>query len=183
MKVLIASADRAVSEFMQSSLAALSQFDSEVVGLDALLDRRAALDPQNFDLLVLDAGDGSLLESSAAQDMRRKFSQLPLIIVSDPLTDQLTALEDEERRDAADAEAGRDLRVLVDVELGHLGLALVLVGELIDERSDLLARTTPRRREVDEDGDVGLEDQLVEVDVGRGEGVLACHLGLLPLSR
>ncbi len=88
MKVLIASADRAASDFMQSSLSALSQFDSEVVPHEALLDRRAALDPQNYDLLVLDAGDGALLESGVAQEMRRKFSQLPLIIVSDPLTDQ-----------------------------------------------------------------------------------------------
>ena len=88
IKVLIASGDQAASEFMQSSLAALSQYDCEVVGHDALLNKRAAIDPEKFDLLVLDAGDGELLESSTAHDMRRKFSGLPLIVVSDPLSDQ-----------------------------------------------------------------------------------------------
>ena len=88
IKVLIASADQAASEFMQNSLAALSQYDSQVVGHDDLLGKRTDVDAENFDLLVLDAGDGTLLESSVVQEMRRKFADLPLIIVSEPLTDQ-----------------------------------------------------------------------------------------------
>ncbi len=86
--MLIASTDQAASEFMQSSLSALSQYDSDVKGHDALLDKRAAVDPTSYDLLVFDAGDGSLLESSAVQELRRKFAALPLIVVSDPLTDR-----------------------------------------------------------------------------------------------
>ncbi|MER9410416.1 pilus assembly protein [Mesorhizobium sp. M0589] len=88
IKVLIASADQAASEFMQSSLSALSQYDSEVKDHGALLDKRMAVDPASYDLLVLDAGDGALLESTVAQELRRKFAALPLIVVSDPLTDQ-----------------------------------------------------------------------------------------------
>ena len=88
IKVLIASADQAASDFMQSSLAALSQYDSEVMSHDAILSKKSAVDPDNFDLLVLDAGDGALLESSAAVEMRRKFSAMPLIVISDPLSDE-----------------------------------------------------------------------------------------------
>lgn len=88
IKVLIASADQTASDFMQNSLSALSQFDAEIVTPEALLARKAKTDQEQFDLFVLDAGDGSLLESSTAQELRRKFSGLPLIVVSEPLNDQ-----------------------------------------------------------------------------------------------
>src|SRR4051812_13814312 len=88
VKVLIASSDQAASEFMRSSLSALSQYDSELKTHEALLEKRTAVDPASYDLLVLDVGDGTILETNTAHELRHKFATHPLIVVSEPLTDQ-----------------------------------------------------------------------------------------------
>jgi pilus assembly protein CpaE len=88
MKILIASSDQSASAFMQDALSALSQFDSEVRPPEVLVDPKRAISPEDFDLLVLDAGDGALLETGMVQELRRKFASMPLIVVSEPLSDQ-----------------------------------------------------------------------------------------------
>jgi hypothetical protein len=54
----------------------------------------------------------------------------------------------------------------------RLDLALVLDGQLVDDGRDHAARPAPGRPEVDEDGEVGLEDGLVPRRVGDGAGCL-----------
>src|SRR5690606_6270648 len=89
--------------------------------------------------------------------------------------DLLAAPEDLEGGDAGDAVAGGHLRVLVDVELDDADPALVLGGDLVEDRRHLLARAAPLRPEVDDDGDVGAEHLRVEGgvgDLGRSHGGL-----------
>ena len=64
-------------------------------------------------------------------------------------------LEHEQRRDAHHVEAAGDVGVVVDVELGDRELARLLVGDLLEDRGDHLARPAPLGPEVDEDGRVG----------------------------
>jgi pilus assembly protein CpaE len=87
LKVLVVSTDRIASNFMQSALAALSQYDSEIASHDALL-KRGGPDLSSFDLIVFDAGDGALLETGLGQELRRRLPDLPLIVVTEPLSDQ-----------------------------------------------------------------------------------------------
>src|SRR5579859_235081 len=62
----------------------------------------------------------------------------------------LAALEDQNRRHALDGELGGDAGRVVDVELADPDLALVLVGETLDDRVERLAGPTPDRAEVEE---------------------------------
>ena len=52
----------------------------------------------------------------------------------------------------------------------RLDLALVLDGQFIDDGRDHAARAAPGRPEVDEDGDVGLEDGVFPGRVRDGAG-------------
>src|SRR5262249_51194374 len=85
----------------------------------------------------------------------------------------LAALEDEDGGDASDTVLGGHARRLVDVELTDLDLPLELVRELLDDGRELTAGSAPRRREVDEHGDVGLENFGVEVLLVERVDVLA----------
>ncbi len=77
----------------------------------------------------------------------------------------------EDRGDALDAELLHQHLVGVDIDLGQQEAAVVLDGETLQERAELLARLAPLGPEVDDDGhlggaleDVGLEARLVDVD-------------------
>src|SRR6267143_6746350 len=61
----------------------------------------------------------------------------------DNLIDELPILEEENRRDRAHVEFCRRFYVRVDVDLGHLGLALILDGKSIRNRGDIRAGGTP----------------------------------------
>jgi hypothetical protein len=60
-------------------------------------------------------------------------------------------LEHEQRRDAAHAELGRQVRVLVHVHLGHDQLSLVLERELLERRPDHFAGAAPLGPEIHQD--------------------------------
>ena len=64
--------------------------------------------------------------------------------------------------------------MVVDVELGDGDVAGVLVGDLGQDRRDLLARTAPFGPEVDDDGLVGADHALVE-GVGGQVDDAVCH--------
>src|SRR5690606_8734636 len=89
--------------------------------------------------------------------------------------DGLRVLEQDHRRDAHHTELLVDGHVVVDVELADLDLALVLLGQLLDDGADHAARPAPGRPEVDEhETRLGL---LREVVVGELDEV--GHLPLL----
>ncbi len=86
--------------------------------------------------------------------------------------DDLAVAQGVHRRDRLDPELRRDLRVLVDVDLGEHDLALGGVDHLLDDRSERAARAAPRRPQVDDDGDGGglVDDVRLERRVGDVDG-------------
>src|SRR4051812_32955307 len=86
------------------------------------------------------------------QEVAELFHELALALGADHALLGLTVLEDDEGGDAHDIEAERQVRVLVDVDLDDADLAVLLVGDLLEDRGDHLARTAPFGPEVDQDG-------------------------------
>ena len=85
----------------------------------------------------------------------------------------LAVLEQQQGGDRADVVARRRRRVLVDVDLHHLELAIHLLGDVLQRGADHAARAAPLGPEVDQDGRVGLQDFLLEGGIGRFDG----HMG------
>ena len=81
------------------------------------------------------------------------------------LGNQLATLEHHQGGHPSDAVLRGGAGALVDVEVSDLNLTDVLVRQLIDQRSDLLTRTAPDRREVDEHGILRLKDLGIEVQI------------------
>src|SRR5437868_14072471 len=73
----------------------------------------------------------------------------------------LAALEQDHRRDGADAEAARGDRVGVDIELRDPDV-LLLGCDLLEDRGDHPAGAAPGRPEIDQHRSVRLEDLLLE---------------------
>src|SRR6478672_4542911 len=67
---------------------------------------------------------------------------------ADHLIDELAVLEEENCRNRPDVELRRGLDVHVDIDLGDLGLALILDGQLVQHRRDHAARGAPGGPEV-----------------------------------
>lgn len=70
----------------------------------------------------------------------------------------------EDGRNALDAELLHQHLVRVDIDLGQQEAAVVLDGQALQQRAQLLARLAPLGPEVDDDGDLGgaLEDVALE---------------------
>jgi hypothetical protein len=117
-------------------------------------------------------GDGL----SCLIDVRiQHFLELTLGHGADALFHHLPAFEDEQRGNAHDAVAHRGAAVGIDVQLADLDLANVIVGDGIDRRRHLPARTAPFGPEVHQDGDIAAEHILIEIRVGEVKCVLTCH--------
>jgi len=84
----------------------------------------------------------------------------------DDLLHDLTALEQQQRRDAADAELERRIRILIHVQLSDDHLAVVILRQLVDRGRQPLARAAPFCPEINEYGR-SARDRLVEVAVGQ----------------
>src|SRR5256885_10187448 len=91
------------------------------------------------------------------------------------LVRHLAVLEEQQGGNAHHAVLLRHVLVRVDVQLADLQLALVLGGELIDERRDGAARAAPGSPERSEDGILGPQDLALEVLVGKHHHVHARH--------
>ena len=91
---------------------------------------------------------------------------------ADEAVDRLALLEGDDRRDRLDAELLGDLRMIVDVHLDEADLALGRRDRFFNDRRELLARTAPRRPEIDDDGRLerGGDDIRAECRRGRLHG-------------
>ena len=87
----------------------------------------------------------------------------------------VAVLEQHQRRNAADAEARRNLLVLVDVDLGYLEPPAVFLGHLFKDRSNRLAGTAPLGPVIDQHRDLGLEDFGLETVIGNVLDGLTAH--------
>src|SRR3954465_11073803 len=97
-----------------------------------------------------------------------------LVGETDDLLDYLAALEEEQRRDPTDAELERGVGVLIDVELPHDDLAVVIAGELVDRRREPLAGAAPLRPEIHQHRLPGV-NRAVEVPVRNRLNLFGCH--------
>src|SRR5437762_12926685 len=77
--------------------------------------------------------------------------------------DHLAALEDENRRDPADLELERDVRILIDVKLADGHFARVFARERVDGRTEPLAGTAPFRPEIDQHRRTRFQHAAVEI--------------------
>lgn len=82
------------------------------------------------------------------------------------LFDDLTALEDEQRRQTPNTVGHRAFRRYVHVTLDDKGLALKLRGKSLKVGRKGLARPTPRSPEIDKDRKLTLQDHGFEINVG-----------------
>src|SRR5215212_2870281 len=74
----------------------------------------------------------------------------------------LAGLEERYGRDAGDAEVAGEGGLGVHVDLGDLESTVVLGGDLVHHRGDLPTRPTPRRPEVHQYGDLGIQNFVFE---------------------
>src|SRR5699024_2513216 len=100
-----------------------------------------------------------------------------LLVRADLHVDRLAVLEQDHRRDALDAVLRRKLLLLVDVDLRHDRLAVILLGDLLDQRGDHPARAAPRRKKVDEHNFILLNQRFQRFR----RRVYKCHIVFLPV--
>src|SRR5262245_48629023 len=92
---------------------------------------------------------------------------------ADDLVHDHAVLEEQDGRNRANAEAGREPSLLVDVDLRHRDLAGLIAGDVLEHGSDRPAWPAPRGPEVHDQGGVG-GDRLVEVPLAESD---ACGIG------
>src|SRR5690606_21693169 len=85
----------------------------------------------------------------------------------------IATLEQHQRRNAANAILGGRFLVIVDVELGDLELAGVILGDVVQDRGDHLAGATPFGPVIDQHRGLGLQHFGFEVAVGHIVNMLA----------
>src|SRR5262245_9301999 len=66
--------------------------------------------------------------------------QVVLLREADDRFDHLAAFENQNRRDAADLEFERDVRILVDIQFAHRDLARIFARQRVDSWGQPLAR-------------------------------------------
>ncbi len=84
---------------------------------------------------------------------------------ADHLIDELSVLEEKNRRDRANLEASRRADVRVYIELRDLRLACVLDSKLVENRRNHAAGATPRRPEINDRQSWMLLDFILEIIV------------------
>src|SRR5206468_3045453 len=116
--------------------------------------------------------DGGLREASGRQrlggggpsDVRLELlEELIFGVVADNAISFTTVLEEDHRRDRADAETAGGDGIGVDIQLRDLHLFALLVCDFFEYRSDHPTRATPGRPEIYEDRSVRFNDLRLEV--------------------
>jgi hypothetical protein len=91
------------------------------------------------------------------------------------LINNIAVFEKNKRGYGTDAVFARSRRIVVHIHLGNLDPSIEFRRQLIDNRSNGLARTAPWRPEIDEAGKVSLQDLGVKFIVGNMDHFIACH--------
>src|SRR5690606_28646848 len=81
----------------------------------------------------------------------------------------LTALEQNQSRDTQHAIVHEDILIGIGVELGDAQFAIVLIGKLLDNGCNHLARAAPLCPEINQYRGIRTEDFLIEILGGRFE--------------
>lgn len=84
-RILIASSDPDAVRLMNNTFSSLTAYDTVVETLEALMARKA-IDTENFDIAILDIGDGTALANPQLASLRSKIGKAPVLFVSETLT-------------------------------------------------------------------------------------------------
>src|SRR5882724_12799728 len=87
----------------------------------------------------------------------------------------VAVLEEHQRRDSPDAELGRHVLVLVDVDFRDLEAAFVLLGDLVQDRRDRLAGAAPFGPVIHQHRGIGLQDLRIKTVIGHVLNCLTAH--------
>src|SRR5579871_4932 len=105
-----------------------------------------------------------------------------LWLVANNLLDHLAAFENQQRRNTGYAITHRGGAVRVHIHLADLYLALIIIGQFLDDRRNRAARAAPCRPEVHENRLVGFQYILIEVCIRHFDNSVACHFALLVVN-
>src|ERR1700730_11636586 len=87
----------------------------------------------------------------------------------------LSTLEHQQGRDAADSIAHRRGAVTVHIHFADSYLAVVVLGQFVDDGSKGTTRPTPGRPEIDQNGLIRLQNILVKIRVCHFQNSVARH--------
>lgn len=90
-KILVLSDDAAAASFMLDTFGSLSRYDVRHLALKALAEKER-FDPAQFDLIVLDVDNGTLLQQPELFTFRTSYRDIPLVVVSEDLPDDMLRL-------------------------------------------------------------------------------------------
>ncbi len=82
---------------------------------------------------------------------------------ADEASDNSAVIEHEEGWKALDTQMGRDVLVLVGVQFGKAQFSLIFFAQLLIDGSDIVAVGAPLGPEIDDNGEIGFEDLLLEI--------------------
>ena len=86
--------------------------------------------------------------------------------VADDAIDRLSALEENQARNAGDLVLAGDAGFSSVFSLTNFAFSAYAVGDFLDDRTEHAARAAPRRPEVDEHGLVALQNFGLEIGLG-----------------
>jgi hypothetical protein len=104
-------------------------------------------------------------EASGGDAVEAGF-EIALAAQADNLIGNLALMKEEQGRDGADAILGCQGLLLVNVHFANSDAAIVLLGQLIQNRYQSAARAAPFSPEINEDGCAGFKDFFGEVLLG-----------------
>lgn len=87
-QILLFSGDVQASKMMESVFSSLNAYQLTSCALDAPEVTNGSLDPDAFDIAILDVGDGAILDNPDFLTLRKSLGNIPVLFVSDELNQQ-----------------------------------------------------------------------------------------------
>ena len=113
---------------------------------------------------------------------RHELVECLAVQCADALSNNLSTLEKQQGGDVPNVELARNGLVVVDVDLADAQSSFVVTGHLVQDWRNGLAGAAPCGPEVDEDGDVAVEDVACEVCIGGVCDQFAAHCRFLRMD-
>lgn len=83
-RILICSHDAEALRVMSNVFSSLSAYDTEIESIDQFTSRKT-FDPESFDMVIIDVGDGSILDNDTFRKARERVGKTPVIFISEAL--------------------------------------------------------------------------------------------------
>ena len=103
--------------------------------------------------------------------------------IANQLADVLPSLEQKNRRNTANAKLAGNIRIAIDIDLAHLDLSRLFMGDLLDRRPEGPIRTLPCRPKIDKDRERSFKHLLVEVGITHFDHIASHRFSSHPEKR